>query len=184
MHLSTATASVPGSCGKPTYPKGCPRPCGVGRWVFHGGRESEWGLFMIQTTPRKVTTAVFQLTQLCEVDEVGATARRVMDGDQELIYHYHQTQSFLDKPRSWNSFSFPLDRAGRLWDLATVYLLDRIQVEARPSMATYSAAADDLGAYRFWLDDQPKALLFHFPQNKLERVTYRYYGYLLAPTEN
>lgn len=45
-------------------------------------------------------------------------------------------------------------------------------------MTTYSAAVDDLSAFRFWLDDQPKDLLFHFPQNKLERVTYRYFGYL------
>lgn len=178
LHLSTATASGPGSGGKPTNPQGCPHPCGVGRWVFHGGRLSERWLFLMQTTPRKVSVPAFQLTQLCDADEVGATPRRVRHGEKELIYHYHQTPCFLDKPRSWNSFSFPLDRCGRLWDLATVYLLDRIQIEALPSMATYSAAADDLSAFRFWLDDQPKDLLFHFPQNKLERVTYRYFGYL------
>ncbi|QWT47067.1 tyrosine-type recombinase/integrase [Azospira inquinata] len=41
--------------------------------------------------------------------------------------------------------------------------------------------ADDLGAYREWLDEHtnPDELLFHFPRNKLARVTYRYRGHLI-----
>lgn len=135
---------------------------------------------MKRTGPRKVVVPAFQLTQECELNEVGAVKRRFCDSrGKSSCNEYHLRPSSSGQASAWNLFAFALDSQGRPWDLATVYLLERIQEVKRPEMATYHALADDLGAYRHWLDAQQKQdLLFEFPKNILERVTYRYYGHL------
>ena len=135
---------------------------------------------MKHAVPRKVVVPAFQLTQECELDEVGAVERRFCESRSKSSCHaYHYRLSASEKPSAWNLFAFALDSQGRPWDLATVYLLEHVQEVARPEMSTYHALADDLGAYRHWLDAQQRQdLLFHFPQNMQERVTYRYFGHL------
>jgi hypothetical protein len=137
---------------------------------------------MKQAVPRKVVVPAFQLTQECEFDEVGAVERRFGDGRGDGANHaYYFRPADSDNASAWNLFALALDSQGRPWDLATVYLLDHIQETARPELATYHSLADDLGAYRHWLDGQQRRdLLFHFPQNMQERVTYRYYGHLMS----
>ncbi|UCU97975.1 hypothetical protein [Acidovorax radicis] len=129
---------------------------------------------MKRTVPRKVVVPAFQLTQECELDEVGAVERRFCDsrgGSSCNSYHFRPSSS--GQASAWNLFAFALDSQGRPWDLATVYLLEHVQEVQRPEMATYHALADDLGAYRHWLDVQKSQdLLFEFPKNILERVTY------------
>jgi hypothetical protein len=135
---------------------------------------------MVTPTPRKVVIPAFQLTQVCDADAPGAKQREIEFGNETYSYFVRPADApNLSKPRAWNLFAFPLDQHGRPWHLATNYLLDRIQNDYRPSMTTYQALADDLGAYREWLDRSDNSeLMFLFPQMKLERVTYRYHGHL------
>lgn len=56
----------------------------------------------------------------------------------------------------------------------------RIESEISPTMTTFHGIAQDLGAFKDWLDehDNPDELLLNFPRIKLSRTTYRYLGFL------
>lgn len=157
-----------------------PTPARCGQIDVPWRADSTQGLFMKHAVPRKVVVPAFQLTQECEFEKAGAVERRFCDnGSASSCNSYHYRPSSSGQTSAWNLFAFALDSKGRPWDLATVYLLEQVQEAKRPEMATYHALADDLGAYRHWLDAQQRQdLLFHFPQNMQERVTYRYYGHL------
>ncbi len=81
---------------------------------------------------------------------------------------------------SYNLFPVILDRHAAPWPLGSLYILAQLEAEASPAMSTFQAKADDLGAYKEWLDTQdcPDDLIFQFPKIKLRRPTYRYRGYL------
>lgn len=135
---------------------------------------------MMTTSPRKILVPVFELTVAVDDHQPGSKRRKTgpLKDSSEYAYSPAPLNSW-DRPQAWNSFPIVLDSNWRPWDLANNYLLYRLQNVSRPSMTTFHAAADDLGLFRHWLDGQPNPdLLFHFPQAKLERVTYRYYGYL------
>jgi integrase len=70
-----------------------------------------------------------------------------------------------------------LSKDGSPWAEANVYLLSsRIEGAVR-TMGTYWNRADDLAAFRQFLDEE-KLDWRHFPQNKLSRVTYRFNAHL------
>lgn len=135
---------------------------------------------MIASTPRKVSIPAFQLTEVCAAKDEGAIERRIRVGTEDFTYHYRPvSRTAFGRPLAWNMFAFPLHRDGCLWHLASVYLIERIGNNSRAQMSTYQSLADDLGAYRQWLDDRSSDdLMYSFPQMKLDRVTYRYYGFL------
>ena len=56
----------------------------------------------------------------------------------------------------------------------------RLEGTQQPNMTTFQSLADDLGAFKEWLDqhDRPDELLFDFPRIKLRRTTYRYRGFI------
>jgi integrase len=66
---------------------------------------------------------------------------------------------------------------GAPWAEATVYLLSRLEGAVAPVMTTYAGIADDLAAYRRFLDEAALDWL-KFPAHKLSRPTYRYNGHL------
>lgn len=77
----------------------------------------------------------------------------------------------------FNLFPIVLGSDGAPWAEATVYLLSRLEGAVAPTMATYSSIADDLAAYRRFLDES-KIDWTKFPIHKLSRPTYRYNGHL------
>lgn len=85
------------------------------------------------------------------------------------------------KPRSvehrFNLFPVVLDCDGAPWAEANVYILSRLGDTAFPSMATFANIAEDLAAYRRFLDEAQIDWML-FPSQKLNRPTYRYNGYL------
>lgn len=80
-------------------------------------------------------------------------------------------------PFEFNLFPLVLDALGALWAEANVYLLSRAADSLRPTMTTFSSMADDLAAYRRFLDDTGVDWT-KFPPYKLNRPTYRYSGHL------
>lgn len=135
---------------------------------------------MMTVSARKAVVPAFALTRIVDDHQPGSIRRKTGSPEDPTEYSYVQAPANIaGRLQAWNGFPIVLDSKCRPWSLANNYLLDRIQNETSPSMATFLAAADDLGAFRHWLDVQSNPdLMFHFPQAKLERVTYRYLGHL------
>lgn len=77
----------------------------------------------------------------------------------------------------FNLFPVVRDEHGVPWAEATVYILSKLQESVRPSMGTYIGMADDLAAFRRFVDDEGIDWTT-FDQHKLRRPTYRYNGHL------
>jgi hypothetical protein len=78
----------------------------------------------------------------------------------------------------FNLFPIVLGPDGSPWAEAVVYLLARLETASSISMATYWAAAEDLAAFRRFLDETPSLDWVSFPIHKSQRPTYRYNGHL------
>lgn len=85
------------------------------------------------------------------------------------------------KPRwvkhQFNLYPVVLDSQGIPWAEANVYLLSRLEGVLNPVMSTYAGVADDLAAFRRFLDESDIDWLA-FPAQKLSRPTYRFNGHL------
>lgn len=85
------------------------------------------------------------------------------------------------KPRwvksQFNLFPVVLDSHGVPWAEATVYILSRLENVTAPAMSTYASIAEDLAAYRRFLDETGIDWTA-FPTQKLSRPTYRYNAHL------
>lgn len=132
---------------------------------------------------RKVFLPVFRLSELADQDDPQAIERAIKQGKghPRLTYRYRFVW-VEDEGRGYNYNLFPvvLDRKSAPWALGTLFILSKLESETKPVMATYHSIADDLGAFKEWLDshDSPEELLFNFPKPKLRRATYRYRGFL------
>jgi integrase len=77
----------------------------------------------------------------------------------------------------FNLFPVVLDSSGVPWAEATVYILSKLEGSIRPSMGTYSGIANDLAAFRRFIDETGIDWT-KFAKDKLRRPTYRYNGHL------
>lgn len=132
---------------------------------------------------RKVLIPSFRLTEVCDPADPRAVRRDIRAGKAREPISYHVRPVIDEDGESrfnYNLFPIPLDRAGKPWGLATNFLLSRMEGESLPDMVTYKSLADDLGAFKEWLDrsSNPDVLLLDFPNMKLRRCTYRYSGFL------
>lgn len=132
---------------------------------------------------RKVLLPIFQLSEVTAEDDPCALKRAIKQGigRPALTYHYRLVRvDQAERGFNYNLFPVVLDRNAAPWPLGTMYILAKLEAEATPVMTTYQSRADDLGAYREWLDtqDRPDELIFQFPKMKLRRPTYRYRGHL------
>lgn len=132
---------------------------------------------------RKVLLPVFQLSELTTEDDPRALKRVIKDGKGHpaATYYYRFTwDAHAERGFNYNLFPVVLDRNAVPWSLGTLYILAQLEAETTPAMTTYQSRADDIGAYKEWLDTQnhPADLMFQFPKIKLRRPTYRYRGHL------
>jgi len=132
---------------------------------------------------RKVILPVFQLSELTTEDDPHALKRVINQGKGHpaLTYLYRFVlDEQVERSFSYNLFPVVLDRGGAPWSLGTLYILSQMEAETNPVMTSFQSKADDLGAYKEWLDsqDRPDDLMFLFPKIKLRRPTYRYRGHL------
>lgn len=126
---------------------------------------------------------VFQLTELCEPDSPRALTRNIKQGvgREALIYYYRVIlDDSLKEGYSYNLFPVVLDRGGAPWALGSLFILSTLEGKSVPDMTTFKNYAEDLGAFKEWLDEheRPDELMFNFPKSKHRRATYRYQGFL------
>ncbi len=160
-------------CGQIGYPR---------RARVHKRLRIKWGCQVIELR-RKVLIPSFTLTEVCEDSDPLAMKREIKAGvgRDALTYYCRPVVEARSESRfNYNLFPVPLDRASKPWGLATNFLLAKLEGESRPNMVTYQSLADDLGAFKEWLDRSPNPdeLLLDFPKMKLRRCTYRYNGFL------
>lgn len=132
---------------------------------------------------RKILLPVFQLSELTTADDPRARRRAIKQGKgySALTYHYRFIWDALEgRGFNYNLFPVVLDKNSAPWHLGMLYILSLLEADTNPAMKTYQNRADDLGAYKEWLDTQnnPDDLVYQFPKITLRRPTYRYFGYL------
>jgi len=132
---------------------------------------------------RKVLLPVFQLSEVTAAEDPRALTRAIKrgKGHPALTYHFRFVwDDHAGRGFNYNLFPVVLDRNAAPWPLGTLYILAQLEAETTPAMTTYQSRADDLGAYKEWLDtqDHPDDLMFQFPKIRLRRPTYRYRGHL------
>ncbi|PBP72740.1 hypothetical protein CCL21_04755 [Pseudomonas syringae] len=82
-------------------------------------------------------------------------------------------------------FNFPviLDNAGEPWDIANLYLINKLNHNLTYNHRTYAGIADHLLYYRRFLDNEGIDYL-HFPKLKQSKATYRFKKHLEDEIEN
>jgi integrase len=130
----------------------------------------------------------FTLTEVCDKGDPTAVKRLISGSKAHGAFAYHLklvVDPIEGTHRNHNLFPIVLSRDSMPWDLGTLFLLDRLEAETNPNMVTLQSLADDLGAFREWLDshENPDDLLLSFPKLPLSRVTYRYRGNLKKKIE-
>lgn len=137
---------------------------------------------------KKVVLPTFSLTETCDENAPGAIRRTIpaVGGRPEQAYFIRQVATEVaegrkDTPRwvryDYNLFPLVIDKHGAPWDVAVAYILSRLQGQTAPNMTTYDGIADDLGAFKEFLEEYGIDFTL-FPQHKLRRPTYRFHGYL------
>ncbi|MGF6568617.1 hypothetical protein ABH945_000693 [Paraburkholderia sp. GAS333] len=142
---------------------------------------------------KRRTLPCLQLTQIANA--TGERTTRVClpceDGDT-FVYHTttivdETSGERLDRKPRWTLGEFPLYPAvlnsdGSPWLEANIWMMDVLEGKIDPNMLTAATVADDLAAYRQFLDNQDVEWLV-FPVHKLRRPTYRYNGFLKLAVE-
>jgi len=134
-------------------------------------------------TARRTTIRQLPLTEVVDRDTPGATPVSITTPDGGTIYHTAplaapDTGKRRDARPQWIADTFPLFPVVRLadgapWAEANVWLIDMMESKSSPNMLTFASIADDLVAFRRYLDDEGVDWLT-FPANKRQRPTYRY----------
>jgi hypothetical protein len=136
-------------------------------------------------TARRTTIRRLPLTEVVDRDTPGATPVSITTPEGGTIYHTvpladPDTGKRRDTRPKWIAGTFQLFPVVRLadgapWAEANLWLIDMIESKSSPNMLTFASIADDLIAFRRYLDDEGIDWLV-FPVNKRQRPTYRYSG--------
>lgn len=130
---------------------------------------------------RKLILPVFTLTEVCDQSAKDSVVRKIpVDLSVGDAQYYFRRTSFSNSRESYlrlNNFPVVTDGNGGLWIEANLYILSKVYAALQPNMGTCSGIADDLAAYRRFLDEEQLDFKV-FPQQKLLRPTYRYRNYL------
>lgn len=135
----------------------------------------------MRETPRKTVIPSFVLTEICHAKDPMAVERSINNAAicEALTYHLKPSTDLITGASfNYNLFPIILTQESAPWDLGMLFILRRLETESDPDMTTIRSVAQDLSAFREWLDnhEDPDELLISFPKMKLRRVTYRYRG--------
>ena len=141
-------------------------------------------------TARKTLLPSFALTEVTDRDDLHGVEVRVPGTARGENLHCYFTRSKLVEgestrrdgrpvwtPHRFNLFPVVLDSTGAPWAEANMWMLYSLQGRVSSAMSTYASIAEDLAAYRRFLDETSIDWL-HFAPNKLHRPTYRFNGHL------
>lgn len=134
-------------------------------------------------TARRTTIRQLPLTEVVDRGTPGATPVSITTPEGGTIYHTvpladPETGRRRDARPQWIAGTFPLFPVVRLadgapWAEANLWLIDMMESKSSPNMLTFASIADDLVAFRRYLDDEGVDWLT-FPANRRQRPTYRY----------
>lgn len=134
-------------------------------------------------TARRTTIRQLPLTEVVDRDTPGATPVSITTPEGGTRYYTiplsdPDTGKRRDARPKWIAGTFPLFPVVRLadsapWAEANLWLIDMMESKSSPNMLTFASIADDLVAFRRYLDDEGVDWLT-FPVNKRQRPTYRY----------
>jgi hypothetical protein len=134
-------------------------------------------------TAKRTTIRQLLLTDVVDQDTLGATVVTINTPEDSATYYTvpivdPETGNRRDKRPRRIAGTFPLFPVVRLadgapWAEANVWLIDLMESKLSPNMLTFAGVADDLAAFRRYLDDEDIDWLT-FPANKRQRPTYRY----------
>ncbi len=134
-------------------------------------------------TARRTTIRQLALTEVADRDTPGATPVSITTPEGGTIYHTvpladPDTGNRRDARPRWIAGTFPLFPVVRLadgapWAEVNLWLIDMMESKTSPNMLTFASIADDLVAFRRYLDDEGVDWLT-FPANRQQRPTYRY----------
>ncbi|MDE1010099.1 MAG: site-specific integrase, partial [Paraburkholderia fungorum] len=115
-------------------------------------------------TARRTTIWQLPLTEVVDRDTPGATPVSITTPEGGTIYHTvpladPDTGKRRDTRPKWIAGTFPLFPVVRLadgapWAEANLWLIDMIESKSSPNMLTFASIADDLVAFRRYLDDE------------------------------
>lgn len=135
---------------------------------------------MTNSFRHKIVLPTCIVTEVCQEDIAGSSQRKIpaIYGQSPVIYHFRPITDHDGVVEAmYNLFPVVLDGRGVPWDIATIYILSLLQGASFPNMSTFHGIADDLGAFKAFLDEKNIDFV-DFPLNKLRRPTYRFHGYL------
>lgn len=140
-------------------------------------------------TARKTLLPSFALTEVTDRDDPNGVEVRVSGSSGENDFCYFIRPKMVEgedarrdgkpvwTPHRFNLFPIVLDSTGAPWAEANMWILHSLQGRVAPAMSTYASIAEDLSAYRRFLDETSIEWLY-FPAHKLQRPTYRFNGHL------
>ena len=142
---------------------------------------------------RKSTLPQFTLTEVADGPGENTTRVDIPDTNGRVFTYYtvpmldSTTGSRRDGRPRWVAGTFPLypevlSADGSPWVEANLWVIDMLEAKSSPNMYTFGNIADDLAAYRRYLDEENIDWL-HFSSHKLRRPTYRYNGFLKHSVE-
>jgi hypothetical protein len=142
---------------------------------------------------KKTTLAQFSLTEVAEGPGENTTQVDLpSEGGGTFTYYTAPvvdltTGKRRDGKPKWAPDTFPLypvvlNADGSPWAEANLWMVDMLEGKVDPNMLTYATIADDLAAFRRYLDDEQVDWL-NFSSHKLRRPTYRYNGFLKLAVE-
>jgi len=136
----------------------------------------------VTRTAKKTVLPAFVLTEVCEATDDEAV-RLALPSEGDRLEYYERpkladTGQRRDGKPKWkasrfNLFPVVLESTGLPWPEANVYIVSRLENASDPSMTTYDGIAEDLAAYRRFLDEE-EIDWQKFPAQRLARPTYRY----------
>ena len=139
------------------------------------------------STARKLVLPKFTLTQVGEGLEADSTRVSLATEGGPFTYYTvpivdSETGSRRDGNPRWVAgtyrlFPVVLCGDGSPWAEANLWLLDMLELKTMPNMLTFASIADDLAAYRRYIEDEDISWL-DFVAHRLRRPTYRYHAAL------
>lgn len=131
---------------------------------------------------RKIVLPCFSHTELCQASDQGAMPiclenESFPEGCYERTRQDSAGVRVDGQPASmlsnFNFYPIVLNADASPWDEANVYILSKLENTLRPNMSTFDGLADDLVAYRRYIDEEGIDWRI-FTKQKLNRPTYRY----------
>lgn len=146
----------------------------------------------ISTTARTTVLPRFTLTEVCTSEDESAMQITLPTAAGKVSYFARATLDAetgfrVDGKPKWmgtrfNLFPVVRDGQGVPWAEAVVYILSKLEGNTSISMATYKGIADDLSAFRRFIDETGIDWT-RFGKNRLQKPTYRYNGYLMLAVQ-